>query len=103
MTSPTRTDDGLTHLTPAQAEVALRKAAFTIGEEDEGAGRVIVHCMMSFTGADWDLDSALALLPTARDIVWIDDIFGHELAVMSENGTTHRFQATQAEHGKTAA
>lgn len=92
-------DDGIVHLTAEQAEAALRRAAFTIGDGDE-AGRVIVHCRMRFTGADWGLDGALELLPTARDIAWLGSFDGHDLAVLAEDGTKYRFQANQAEHGE---
>lgn len=70
-------------ITKDAAKEAVRAGAFTIGEDYEGAGRVIVHCFIGMIGADWDLDTVLTEIDNAEEIGWTRHLFGHELAVLS--------------------
>jgi hypothetical protein len=54
------------------------------------AGRKRIHCQMSFTGADWNLDQAIELVEKATKIAWVDHRLSHDLAVMAE-GCAHYF------------
>jgi hypothetical protein len=53
-------------------------------------GRKRIHCQMSFTGADWNLDQAIELVEKATKIAWVDHRLSHDLAVMAE-GCAHYF------------
>jgi len=53
-------------------------------------GRKRIHCQMSFTGADWDLEQAIELVEKATEIAWVDHLRSHDLAVMTE-GCAHYF------------
>lgn len=56
-----------------------------------GKQRTIIHCVMSFTGADWDLETATAL--ARRDdaqCAWAPHFMNHDLAIHAE-GAMHRF------------
>lgn len=61
-------------------------------EEDSAFGRTIVHCMRTFTGADWDLNDALALVGRSERIRWVDNPFAHELQVWVD-GQPYHFNA----------
>lgn len=91
--------DGVVYLTADEAEAALRDAA-RYREDD---GRTLVHCFLGFIGADWDLDDVLAELPDARDIAWLDDIFGHDLAVLTNTGRLLRFEVKSPERVRAEA
>lgn len=58
------------------AAAALRVGAFIT----EDASRII-HTRAGGLGADWDLDTALAFVESADEIVWVRSIFHHDLAV----------------------
>jgi hypothetical protein len=60
------------------------------------AGRRRIHCLMSFSGADWDLEQAIKLVEEATQVAWIDDLRGHELAVLAD-GCVHRFAVKRPE------
>ena len=86
---------GVRPLTAAEAKDLARRYAFTCtdlewddltdeakarlltnGETDHG--RVILHCMGSFTGADWDLDAVLADIDAAKRVLFDpNDFAGH--------------------------
>lgn len=68
---------------------ALRAAATTLDD-----GRRVVHRMGSFTGADYDLDAAIADVRAAQDVQWVQDIFDHDLAVLIDD-RIWRFNATR--------
>lgn len=81
----------ITHITADEAVAALTKAGFKVTDpEDSAHGRTLVHCYMGSFGADWDVDSAVALARHADDIAWMPNIFGHELAVLAD-GKIHSF------------
>lgn len=88
---------GIVDIDAATAARAMRAAAFTIGEEFEGAGRVIVHTLAGPFGADWDLDSAVAVLADAQRIAWQDSITRHDLAVVTAEGRLLRFDVPRPE------
>lgn len=54
-------------------------------------GRRIVHCAMSFTGADWDEQSVLDLIKTADQVLWLDGPGDHQLGIFAD-GRRYRFQ-----------
>jgi hypothetical protein len=81
---------------------AVRAQAFDEGESCEhcdGTGRAypgrrIVHCVGSFTGADWDEAGVIAEIEDAREVRWVPNGLpgGHNLAVLTAEGRTWRFQ-----------
>jgi hypothetical protein len=97
-----------------QAIKALRAHAWT--EQVESCGhngctdhlaedKKRIHCMLSFTGADWDLTEAEALIGEATEVGWADNLFGHCLAALKD-GRVYRFDvprlpADKAESGQT--
>ena len=62
-----------------------------------GEQRSIVHCIMSFTGADWDLESAVALArkPDAK-CAWLDGPAHHDLGIFAD-GRRHHFDVRRPE------
>lgn len=81
------------HITKDEATTAITAAAFTVTDpEASDHGRVIIHCMMTFTGADWDLAEALKEIERADEIAWTDHLFGHDLAVRV-GGDVYHFDA----------
>lgn len=81
------------HIDKSTAAAALRSAAVRYDDPDHDAfGRTLIHCMMSFTGADWDLDDALHLLSKATEVAWVDHLAGHELGIFA-HGKCHYFNA----------
>lgn len=56
------------------------------------AGR-IVHCMGSFTSADWAEAAVIDIVERAVDVQWSDHFMGHDLAVL--NGLLWRFAVTR--------
>jgi hypothetical protein len=72
------------HITPDQAEEALRAHAF----HDEEADRHVVHCFAGTIGADWDLEGAVKLVrqPDAR-CSYEFSIFGRCLVVRTDEFT----------------
>lgn len=84
-------------ITKQEAIAALRAGAFTVDDpESSDHGRTIVHCRMSFTGADWDLGDAIAEVERADQVGWVGSIFDHDLAVLS-GGKVYRFGIKQPE------
>jgi hypothetical protein len=62
-----------------------------------GNQRVIVHCIMSFTGGDWDLETAIALVREADVIGWCPPFMNdHNLVVIAE-GKQYNFQVHKPE------
>ena len=43
--------------------------------------RNIIHCFTGSFGADWNRDSVIKELKMAKTIAWVENIFGHNLAV----------------------
>lgn len=87
-------------LTTEQAADALRGAAFTVTDEDSSDhGRTLIHCFLGSFGADWDLDSALALLGRAERVAWADHMFRHDLAIVAD-GRTHWFDVQRPERSQ---
>ena len=81
-------------ITVDEAIEALTAAAFKVtNEQDENFGRTLIHSMAGGFGADWDLDSAITAAQHARDIACMDDLFGHELAVLTQDGRVRKFNA----------
>jgi len=79
-------------ITVDEAIEALAAAAFKVtNEQDENFGRTLIHSMAGGFGADWDLDSAITASQHARDIAWMDDLFGHDLAVLTQDGRVRKF------------
>lgn len=88
-------------ITKVEAIAALREQAFQAitnkttcghaGCEDHPVYRPIVHCVGSFTGADWDLESAVALVEQAARIEWVSNWADHELAVEEVDGKRWHF------------
>lgn len=64
-----------------------KKEALKIVRSDR---RKIVHCFMSFCGADWKKKSVVETIQNGEDWAWTGNIFGHELAVL-EGGRVHHF------------
>lgn len=54
-----------------------------------------VHSFRSFIGADWDRESVIESINTAKRLVLIDDIFGHNLAVQEKDDKVVRFQVKE--------
>lgn len=54
-----------------------------------------VHCLATFTGADWSADGVIDTITAARDVQWINGPAGHNLAVVDAGGTLWRFAVTQ--------
>jgi len=80
-------------ITREEAIAALTAAAFTVTDpEDQNYGRTLTHCMMSFTGADWDLSAAIEKIQQTDvgGVAWVKDMFGHELSVLVD-GRAYRF------------
>lgn len=83
---------------------AVRAQAFDVGKtcptcDGEGTvrpGRRIVHCVGTFTGADWDEDGVIAAIEDAREVRWLPNGIpgGHNLAVLTTEGREWRFQVT---------
>jgi hypothetical protein len=73
----------VTVITKDAAKEAVRAGAFTIAEDYEDAGRVIVHCLSGFIGADWDLEAVLTEIDNAEEVAWTQHLLGHDLAVLS--------------------
>lgn len=79
------------YITKPEAVAALIAAASTVTDEaSSDHGRTLIHCMMSFTGANWDLGDALALVEKSEQVAWTDNPFRHDLAVLAD-GRVHRF------------
>jgi len=77
---------GYVEITKDAAKEAARAGAFTIGEDYDGAGRVILHSLLSgWIGADWDLDAVLALIDAAHVVCWQDGIAHHDLCVVADD------------------
>ena len=75
----------------ATAAAALRAGSAHCDEPGHpDFGRTLIHCMMSFTSADWDLDGALELLARATEIAWVNHRLGHELGIFAD-GRCHYF------------
>jgi hypothetical protein len=84
-------------ITKDEALAAVRAGAWT-GDPDPasatcghpgctdhpGEGSKIVHCAMSFTGADWSLAAVERAIDLATRIAWVDGFAGHDLSVESE-------------------
>lgn len=52
--------------------------------------REIIHCLMSFTGADWDVEDVLRCIETAIAVEWCNRE-GHDLAVTGPDGRRYYF------------
>lgn len=70
---------------------ALIEAAFTTDE-----GRQVVHCQAGSLGSDWDLEHALEFLASADEVAWVDNMFRHDLAVLSD-GKVRNFDVRRPE------
>lgn len=75
----------------ATAAEALRSRAFPVTDiESADHGRTLIHCFLGGIGCDWDLDDALRTLAGAKAVGWINDLFGHDLAIEAD-GKVYRF------------
>jgi hypothetical protein len=84
----------LVHITADEAIAALTVAATEVTDETSSDyGRTLIHSMAGPFGADWDLASAITAAQHARDIAWMDDSYGHELAVLTQDGRVRKFNA----------
>lgn len=54
----------------------------------------IIHSFRSFIGADWDREAVVETINNAEKIAWIDDVLGHDLAVMEKSGKVVRFEVS---------
>lgn len=52
--------------------------------------REIIHCLMSFTGADWDVEDVLRCIETASAVEWCNRE-GHDLAITGPDGRRYYF------------
>lgn len=68
-------------LTKEDAAARLKGAAFVITVGYEDAGRAIVHTFRGTFGAFWDLDSALAYVEQAINVLWVQHPMRHDLKV----------------------
>lgn len=66
-----------TLVSTADAIAAATAAAWS----DETNDRTVIHSMVGLIGADWDLTAALDQIRAADELLWADDVFGHELLV----------------------
>jgi len=76
----------------SQFIAAVKAQAFTCPNGDR-----IVHCMGSFTGADWGEDGVIATIESARAVAWSPHWSDHDLLVTDANGKTWRFQVSEPE------
>lgn len=60
------------------------------GGEHRPMKREIIHCLMSFTGADWDVEDVLRCIETASAVEWCNRE-GHDLAVTGPDGRRYYF------------
>lgn len=58
-------------------------------------GDRIVHCMGSFTGADWGEDGVIATIESARAVSWSPHWSDHNLLVQAADGMSWRFQVAE--------
>lgn len=78
-------------ITKDAAKEAVRAAAWDEGQEcptcHDGkipGGRRIIHSFLSGSfGADWDLPDVIDLIDAAEDVHWQDNMFNHDLAVIT--------------------
>jgi hypothetical protein len=68
----------------------VRAQAFTDHE-----GRRIIHCLGSFTGADWDEGDVIGEIERARDVKWVNSGLDHDLAVLTADERIWRFGVTR--------
>lgn len=83
----------MSEITKDEARAALRSVAFHDEEED----RDLVHCILGFTGADWDLDDALRAVDGADVCLWLPHFAHHDLCVVGVMGLTFHFNARMPE------
>jgi hypothetical protein len=83
-----------------EAKEAIRRCAFTIPADLEGAGREIVHCFLGGIGADWDAADAEVAVDNcvetegAPQVGWADTLFGECLVVLVPRDEGHYRQLT---------
>ena len=86
----------------ADAIAAVKAQAFDTGKdcpECGGSGtaypgRRIIHVRGDFTGAEWDEAHVVKALEKATEVVWVDDLLGHNLAA-EVDGKWWRFQVVR--------
>ena len=66
------TEDGIVHLSVADAVEAVERCSFTTGTELDETEREITHVFIGMMGADWNTSSVIAGLQEAVDIAWLD-------------------------------
>lgn len=87
-------------ITKTEAAAALREHAFRVTDLDsDDYGRQIIHCVGSFSGADWDLDDAIRVVSKAKAVAWEDHWLGHNLGVMDNDGCVWHFAVPLPEGG----
>lgn len=81
MTAPRRIEK-------AEADRALRAAAFTTTDECDDTMRHIVHTFshagVMALGADWDLEEAFAFVARADEVAWVEHPLRHDLVARVE-------------------
>ena len=85
--------------TVEEACEAVKAAAWLVSDEDSpDYGRRLVHCRMSFTGADWDMHDVLKEIRNAQDMAWNPGSFlGHDLDVLGHDGSLYHFDVSAPE------
>jgi hypothetical protein len=90
--------DELIRPTKDEAINAVKAAAFKVTDPDsDDCGREIVHCFAGAFGADWDVDDAILVIASARDIAWTDHWAGHDLVVLTDDGRLRWFNVQRPE------
>jgi hypothetical protein len=59
---------------------------------DRTPADLIVHCLGSFSGANWNAETVIQVVRDAATVEWVDGMMGHDLQVMSRDGRLWRFQ-----------
>jgi hypothetical protein len=80
-----RSDDDGDRLIPSSEILAAIDSAL-------GNQRVLVHCQMGFMGADWDLETAVAVVRQADEIGWCPPFMGGHNLVVIAGAKQYNFQ-----------
>lgn len=65
-------DDGMKHLSVADAITAVERCSFTAHHPTDMDEREITHVFIGTMGADWNTSDVIAALREAIDIAWMD-------------------------------
>lgn len=71
-------------LTIEETVALLREHAHTYEGDHPDAGRTLIHSRLGGIGADWDLESAIALAEASTWRGWVSSLLGHNLGIGTE-------------------